>query len=192
MILRDLSTKSLKFIGIDKKWTLFLDRDGVINKRIVDDYIKKWEQFEFLPDVFTALRHFSDIFGKIFIVSNQQGIGKGLMTEKDLMEIHNKMLEQIKNNGARIDKIYFCPFKKEANSIFRKPNIGMALQAKKDFPQINFEKSIIVGDSVTDMQFGKNMKMVNVFISSDVGTIRKNQQIIDFVFKDLYEFSQNI
>jgi len=65
---------------IDKSWTLFLDRDGVINKKIDNDYVKAWEQFEFLPGVIEALKILSAKFGKIIIVTNQQGVGRQLMS----------------------------------------------------------------------------------------------------------------
>lgn len=179
-------------IKVDNTWTLFLDRDGVINKKIDNDYIKNWNNFEFINGVLEALNYLSNIFGEIFIVSNQQGIGKGLMTEDDLNIIHFKMIEKIKKNGGRIDKIYYCPYKEEENNILRKPDIGMALQAKKDFPDINLKKFVMVGDSVSDMQFGRKAKMKTILISSDLDIINKNQDIIDYYFKSLYEFSQRL
>ena len=100
---------TLKNLNIDDTWCLFLDRDGVINKRVEGDYIKKWEEFEFLPGVLEALHIFSGVFDKIFVVTNQQGIGKGLMTEIDLEHIHDEMIQEIKINGGRINKIYHSP-----------------------------------------------------------------------------------
>ena len=93
-------------IDIDKSWTLFLDRDGVINKKLENDYVKSWDEFEFLPGVLKSIQHFSQIFGKIVVVTNQQGIGKGLYTHEDLQNIHHKMIMEITNAGGRIDKVY--------------------------------------------------------------------------------------
>lgn len=183
---------NLKDLNIDKSWTLFLDRDGVINRLIVGNYVKTWEEFVFLPDTFQAMKRFSELFGKIFVVSNQQGIGKGIMTKDVLLSIHNKMTQEIGNNNGRIDKIYFCPYKKEDNSTLRKPNIGMALQAKKDFPEIKFKKSIMVGDSITDMEFGFKMKMLNVLISDDLSLIKKGGLLINYAYKNLFELSQDL
>ena len=82
--------KNLKDLRINKDWTLFLDRDGVINKKIENDYVRNWSQFEFIEGVIEALKILRNIFGKIIIVTNQRGIGRGLMTENDLHEIHKK------------------------------------------------------------------------------------------------------
>jgi len=166
-------------------WTLFLDRDGVINRKIDNDYIKLWEEFEFIPGTLDALNKLSKIFNKIIIVSNQQGIGKGLMTEADLAVIHGQMIKAIKEKGGRIDKIYFCPDLEIENSRFRKPATGMAGKAKEDFPDIDFSRSVMVGDSIIDIQFGKAVGMVTVFINT-----KKNDIIEpDYTFANLLEFS---
>jgi D-glycero-alpha-D-manno-heptose 1-phosphate guanylyltransferase len=150
-----------------KEWTLFLDRDGVLNKRIVDDYVKDPGEFEWIPGVLEALKILSEFFGKIIIVSNQQGIGKGQMTENDLEIIHSKMLNEINQHDGRVDAIYFAPQLKSENSAYRKPGIGMALQAKADFPGIDFSKSVMAGDSENDLQFGRKAGMITVFINTE-------------------------
>jgi D-glycero-D-manno-heptose 1,7-bisphosphate phosphatase len=183
---------SLKNFTIDKTWSLFLDRDGVINKRIVGDYIKKWEEFEFLPGVPEAIAKFTEVFGKIFIVTNQQGIGKGLMTDAQLDLIHNEMQSELRSYSAKIDKIYYSPFRAEEKSIFRKPNPGLARKAKIDFPMIDFEKSIMIGDSISDMQFGRNTGMHTIFISENDQMIAENKDIIDFTFSDLKSVAESI
>jgi D-glycero-D-manno-heptose 1,7-bisphosphate phosphatase len=180
---------SLKNLNIDSSWSLFLDRDGVINKRIIGDYIKKVEEFHFLPGVLDALHIFANKFGKVFVVTNQQGIGKGLMNETDLETIHNHMLTEVKAHEGRINKIYHSPYRDEENSVFRKPNPGLARKAKIDFPGIDFDKAIMVGDSITDMQFGRNAEMKTVFITSDKEQYEDNSDLIDFVFEDLKGFA---
>jgi len=178
--------RNLRTLKIDSEWTLFLDRDGVINKRIENDYVRKWEQFEFLLGVIDAMKELSSIFNRIIIVTNQRGIGKGLMTEDDLKNIHNNMLKAFLKNGIKIDGIYHCPHDYEKKICdCRKPKIGMALQAKQDFPEIDFKKSIIVGDSEADMRFGKNLGMISVLI----GTNSNLSSCADFCFGTLYEFS---
>jgi D-glycero-D-manno-heptose 1,7-bisphosphate phosphatase len=181
--------KSLKNLNIDKNWTLFLDRDGVINKKIENDYVRNWSQFNFIPNVIDALKILRKIFGKIIIVTNQRGIGRGLMSEKDLYQIHENMLNIFKENSIYIDKIYYCPhdYEKE-NCECRKPQIGLILKAKEDFPDIDFKKSIIVGDSLLDMELGKKVKMVTVYISIEKFYERK--ELIDFKFKSLFEFAK--
>lgn len=155
------------FFKIDKSWSLFLDRDGVINKKIDNDYVKKIEELEFLPSALSAISLLSNYFGKIFIVTNQQGIGKGLMTEEDLAVIHNHLNSTIQENGGQVDGIYHAPYLAHENNSMRKPNIGMALKAKEEYPLIAFEKSILVGDSSSDMEFGKNAGMTNVMIKEN-------------------------
>ena len=98
-------------------------------------------------------------------MTNQQGIGKGLMTEEDLDQIHSFLLDKVRQNGGNIDAIYHAPHLEEEASPMRKPGTGMALQAKKDFPEIEFAKSIIIGDSADDMDFGKRTNMVPVMVN---------------------------
>jgi len=183
---------TLNYLHINSSWSLFLDRDGVINKRIVGDYIKKWEEFEFLPGVLDAIQQFTELFGKLFIVTNQQGIGKGLMLETDLESIHEKMSQEIRHHGGNINKIYHSPYKEEEKSVFRKPNIGLARKAKIDFPEIEFNKSIMAGDSISDIQFGKNAGMITVFINTDQEVIDENKDLIDFHFPGLLRFAKSL
>jgi histidinol-phosphate phosphatase family protein len=151
---------------VNSDWTLFLDRDGVINERLDNDYVKNWEQFIFLPGVLEALGNFSNTFSRIFIVTNQAGIEKGLMTHEDLRTIHEHMMEYIIYHGGRIDEIYYCPYKPDLDPLCRKPNPGMALQAKKDFPEINFQLSVMVGDSHSDIIFGNRLGMKTVLVGN--------------------------
>jgi len=154
-------------IHVDTSWTLFLDRDGVINKRLVDDYVKHWGEFEFLEKVPETIAYCAKLFGTIVVVTNQQGIGKGLMTEEDLTDIHNNMKSQIESAGGRIDKVYFCPKLKTEQPNCRKPLPYMGYAAQKDFPKIDFKKSIMVGDSDSDMEFGSALGMTNIFITPE-------------------------
>ena len=179
---------TLKNLNIDKSWTLFLDRDGVINKKLDNDYVKHWIEFEFLEGVIDALKSLNSLFGTIVVVTNQQGIGKGLYRTEDLELIHKNMIYEIEYLGGKIDKVYFSPYLNSENHPTRKPGIGMALAAKNDFPQIDFSKSIIVGDSMSDMEFGRNAGMKTVYISEE----KKNDPKIDFQFASLIEFSHQL
>lgn len=159
--------KNLLNLNIDKSWTVFIDRDGVINKQIIGDYVRTLEQFEFLPGVLQAISTLSRIFGRIFIVTNQRGVSRKLILENDLEKIHNYLLEKITDSGGKIDKIYVCTHSYEDNCSCRKPHTGLALKAQQDFPEIDFKKSIMIGDSPSDMEFGKNLRMVTVYINSN-------------------------
>lgn len=146
------------------KKALFLDRDGVINRRLPGAYVQQWEEFEFLPGVLEAIAGFSSVFQYIFVVTNQQGIGKGLMSEEQLKALHQRMQTEVEAAGGRLDGIFYCPHHKELNCNCRKPAPGMALQAKELFPELDFSRSIMVGDSLSDMEFGKNLGMYTVLI----------------------------
>ena len=153
-------------LKVDNQWTLFLDRDGVINLHFPKDYVKNWDEFFFLEGALDAITHFSNMFGKIVVVTNQQGVGKGKMTEDTLRNIHNNMLNEITANGGKIDAVYAATALAEEDVLgLRKPKIGMGLQAQTDFPTIDFSKSIMVGDSITDMQFGRNLGMYTIHIA---------------------------
>lgn len=174
----------LKDLNINKDWTLFLDRDGVINKKLDNDYVKHWVEFEFLDGVFDALKYLNGIFGRIVVVTNQQGIGKGLYRTEDLELIHKNMIYEINYHGGRIDKVYFSPYLNAENHPTRKPGTGMALLAKKDFPEIDFSKSLMIGDSMSDMAFGNTLGMKTAFISDN----KTENPKIDFHFGSLNEF----
>ena len=174
---------TLKNLNINKNWTLFLDRDGVINKKIDNVYVKQWIEFEFIEGVLDALKFLNTVFGNIIVVTNQQGIGKKLYRKEDLEIIHKNMLYEIAYHGGKIDKVYFSPYLKSENHPYRKPGIGMALKAKEDISTINFKESIMVGDSMSDMEFGRNAGMKTIYISEE---ITENDKI-DFNFKSLNE-----
>ncbi|MCD6180669.1 MAG: HAD-IIIA family hydrolase [Bacteroidales bacterium] len=152
---------------LKNEWSLFLDRDGVINKRIIGGYVQKPEELEFLPGSLKALQLLSNIFKYVFIVTNQQGIGKGLMNLEDLRVVHRQMLGKIKANGGRIDSIFFCPDLATKSPNCRKPGLAMAQMAKKEFPTIDFKKSYMVGDSKSDIEFGQNAEMQCAFIIAE-------------------------
>ena len=173
-------------IKFDKSWTIFLDRDGVINEKKEKDYIKSWSEFSFTYRARESLASLSACFDKIFIVTNQGGVGKGIMTEHDLILIHEKMLKSINRKSGRIDKIYYCTDLLDSSE-FRKPNTGMALKAKLDFTSIEFRKSIMIGDSETDMLFGKTMGMKCFLINNNSFLNEMNH--FDKKFESLFEYS---
>ena len=141
---------------------LFLDRDGVINRRIADDYVRNLSQFEWLPGAIDAIVKLGKRFRYVIVVTNQQGIDKGLMSAEDVAEIHDYIIEQVQAAGGRIDRIYCCPSLETASDPNRKPGIGMGLQAKRDFPDIDFSRSLMIGDSLSDMLFAEKLGMAYI------------------------------
>jgi D-glycero-D-manno-heptose 1,7-bisphosphate phosphatase len=179
----------LDISSIDKTWTLFLDRDGVLNHEKKENYILSWDEFRFFDGVKEALKQLNDIFGVIVLVTNQRGIGKGLMTLDDLLDIHSKMMEEIKAAGGRIDKLYFCT-DLDNNSPCRKPNPGMAELAKKDFPQVNMQRSIMVGNKLSDMRFGRNAGMFTAYVATTNPEVTADDSLVDARFDDLPAFAK--
>lgn len=180
---------------IDQTWTLFLDRDGVINERLPGAYIDRWEDFQFRERVPQSISYFSSIFSKIIVVTNQQGIGKDLMTAYDLTALHHQMMEELSKFGARIDGIYFCPDLKTKIPNCRKPAPNMALAAQRDFPSIDFQKSIMVGDSLSDIQFGNALGMKTILIESKLDELEKinhSEEKIDYRFQHLWQLAEDL
>jgi histidinol-phosphate phosphatase family protein len=183
---------NLPGLSFDRSWTLFLDRDGVINRRIPGGYVTRFDEFIFLDEVKEALKIFSEIFGRIIVVSNQQGIGKGLMTAGDADMIHRKMLEEVSMAGGRIDRVFYCPFLEEDSHPDRKPSIGMALKAREEFPAISFSRSLMVGDSPTDIEFGKNAGMHTVMIGENEQAFLNQNALPDYLFPDLISLARTL
>jgi D-glycero-D-manno-heptose 1,7-bisphosphate phosphatase len=147
--------------------TLFLDRDGVINVKLDGQYVRNTDEFEFMIGAETAISKLSKIFNRILIVTNQQGIAKGIMSVKDLDLLHEYMLFELKKNGGVIDKVYYCPHLAPENCNCRKPNPGMIQQAMIDFPEIKIEDSYLIGDSDTDILAGNMMGLITVKVDNE-------------------------
>jgi D-glycero-D-manno-heptose 1,7-bisphosphate phosphatase len=147
--------------------TLFLDRDGVINVKLDGQYVKNSDEFEFMIGAEMAISKLSKIFNRILIVTNQQGIGKGIMSANDLDVLHEYMLFEVKKNGGVIDKIYYCPHLATESCNCRKPNPGMIQQAIIDFPEIKVEDSYLIGDSDTDIIAGNKMGLITVKVDNE-------------------------
>lgn len=171
--------------------TLFLDRDGVVNDEIRDGYVLRPDMFHFSAGVLTAMPILAKHFSRIILVTNQRCIGRGLLTIAGLQDIHTRMLQEIEANQGRIDKIYFCP-DVDSNSLCRKPATGMGLQAKQDFPEIDFNEAVMVGNTLSDMQFGKSLGMKTVFIPSTRPEIPFPHPLIDQRYENLLQFAQSV
>ncbi len=181
----------IPFEKIDHTWTLFLDRDGVINHEKHKDYIHTWDEFKFYDGVTDAIKIFAEIFHRIVIVTNQKGVGKGLTKPEDRALIHKNMQAEIHRTGGRLDAIYFCPDLEE-NSPNRKPNPGMGLQVIQQFPEIVTSKSIMVGNTTSDMEFGRNLGCYTVFLPTTRPEVLREDPRIDASFNSLLDFATHI
>lgn len=171
---------------IDGDWTLFLDRDGVINRRIVGGYVTSWDEFEFLPGVMEAMEIFRQKFKYIIIITNQQGIGKGLMTQEQVDAIHDQMMSEIdEHSGCDIDAIFVCPQLDTEPDNYRKPSPDMAYYAAELFPDLDLKKTIMVGDGSTDIEFGHNAGTKTVFIGDENPAADDN-------FPTLFDFAKTL
>ena len=181
----------LSLTHINKTWTLFLDRDGVINDEKHMDYVHTWEEFIFFPGVKEAIKIFGEVFGQIFVVTNQRGVGKGVTKLEDLKIIHKNMLREITEAGGRIDAIYFCTDVEET-SLNRKPNPGMGLLAKKEFPKVDFSKAIMIGNTLSDMEFGRRLGVKTILLPSDRREINQEDDRIDAIYESLISFAKTL
>lgn len=185
----DLKSAPLDLKAIDHTWTLFLDRDGVINLDKPGSYIFNTGEFVFMKGLPEAFKTFARKFGRIVVVTNQRGVGRQLMSLHDLESIHQKMLEEIDAAEGRIDAVYFCTAVENSNP-YRKPNPGMARQAIAGFPAIDMRRSVIVGNNTSDMQFGRNAGMYTVFVKTTIRDIEIPHPDIDLIFDTLADFAK--
>ncbi len=187
----ELAAAPLRLSAINKKWTLFLDRDGVINHDNPGGYIATPNEFRFTEAAPELFKKLAAVFHRIIIVTNQRGVGRGIINHQDLIEMNNNMCHKIAEAGGRIDKVYYCT-DVDSHSFFRKPNPGMALQAVKDFPDIDFKKSLIVGNSISDMKMGRYAGMHTVFVTITNKEVVLPHQDIDLPFDGLADFANSL
>ncbi|MCM8770317.1 MAG: HAD family hydrolase [Candidatus Omnitrophica bacterium] len=172
---------------------IFLDRDGVINKYPGDyKYVRNWKEFHFLSGVKKSIRQLTEAGYKIFIISNQAGVSKGIFSHKALENITKKMLKDIRDSGGDIDGVFYCTHLEEDNCLCRKPKTGLidkvVAQLKKDNIKVDFSKSFFVGDTIRDVRTGKaaGLKTILLFSGKEKPRNRRDWEISpDFTAKDL-------
>lgn len=157
------------------KKAVFLDRDGIINKKINNDYVRNWSQFEFLPEAVEALKFLCQNNFQIYIITNQRGISRGFMTEEDLNNIHQKMKQELKKHNVIIDKIYYCPHEK-GQCDCRKPKPGMLFKAANE-NYLDLPKTIFIGDNETDLQAGQAAGCKTILIKPGRNLLETVKQI---------------
>lgn len=150
---------------LTSKKVVFLDRDGVINKKPPKaDYVKKWKEFKFLPGAIQAIKLLTDKKYRLFILSNQSGIARKMLTEKNLQIIHKNMIREIKKEGGKIEEIYICPHGWDEGCDCRKPKPGMLLQASREH-FIDLRKSLFIGDDERDKQAGDAVDCKTILVN---------------------------
>lgn len=187
----EFSKPPLDLSAIDKNWTLFLDRDGVINHDNPGGYITTADEFRFTDGAPELFKKLTSVLGRIVVVTNQRGVGRGIIQYDDLIAMNTKMLRGIQQAGGAVDKIYFCT-DIDNHAFGRKPNPGMAVQAVKDFPDIDVNKSIIIGNSLSDMKFGRYAGMYTIFVTTTNKAVSLPHADIDLIFEDLSSFAASL
>ncbi len=156
---------------------VFLDRDGVINKKAREhDYIKSWREFEFLPEAITALKLLIEKGYDIFIITNQRGIARKLMTLGTVNNIHHLMQVELAKHNVSITDIYVCPHDYADDCTCRKPKPGMIFRAAKDHG-IELGNSICIGDSDSDIIAGTNAGCTSYLVSKKMSFLQITQQL---------------
>ena len=171
VIIIDVSRSSESRAGLVVA-TVFLDRDGVINRKMPEgQYVRSWLDFEMLPGVAEAIGKLNRAGMKVLVVSNQRGVALGRYTAGDVDAIHESLQKVLGAEGAHVDRFYFCPHDREACAC-RKPLIGLFEQARAEFPEIEAETSVMIGDSLSDIEFGRRAGMHTFFIVGAAETRR--------------------
>ena len=168
---------------------VFLDRDGVIN--IEKNYLYKIEEFEFFDGVFDTLNYLQLLGYKLFIITNQSGIGRGYYTQRDFDILTEWMLEEFKNNGINISQVELCPHEPNANCMCRKPKTGM-IDTILTKHQINLKKSWLVGDKNSDIQCAKNAKIKNTIQVKSGHDFNESESNADFICSSIKEVASII
>jgi D-glycero-D-manno-heptose 1,7-bisphosphate phosphatase len=147
--------------------TVFLDRDGVLNRKLPEgEYVSAWEHFHLLPGAAEAIGKLKRAGLRVLVVSNQRGVALGLYRAEDVDRIHAQLQDELAARGAQVDGFYFCPHDKGACNC-RKPLPGLFHEAQSQFPDIQPETSLMIGDSISDIEFGRNLGMTTIFIDGD-------------------------
>jgi D-glycero-D-manno-heptose 1,7-bisphosphate phosphatase len=156
----------------------FIDRDGTINRKLPDDqYVTRWEQVDFLPDVAEAIALLNRSGFLVVVVSNQRCVAKGLISAAALEAIHRRMCDELARRGARIDAVYYCPHEEYPPCVCRKPAPGMLFTAAQEH-EIDLTASWMIGDSEIDVQAGRNAGCKTARLLSNVDGTQCNSDVV--------------
>lgn len=168
----DRLPRAAKFL--ERRKIIFLDRDGTINERPEKArYIMKWGDFKFLPGVIEAIKMLAASGYEIYVITNQSGIGRGVMTLEDLENIHTRLKSELFKSGAQINGIYFCPHDWDEGCSCRKPNIGLFLRAARE-NCLDLSKTIFIGDDERDLTTGNKAGITTFLVDA-------NKNLLDIV-----------
>ena len=154
--------------GLTHPGVAFLDRDGTINRKAPEgDYVKRPDEVSLLPGAADAIRRLNDSGVTVLVVSNQRGIALGRMSERDLADVNAELADQLAAAaGARVDAFFHCPHD-VGECDCRKPGTGMFRQALERFPRIDLGRSVVIGDSESDTEAGRALRMATILLGVD-------------------------
>ena len=151
--------------------TIFLDRDGVINRNSAPgDYVKTWEEFQFLPGALAAIARLTKAGFRLLVITNQACISKGIVSWTTMYEIHARMMQEVNRAGGHLEAVLCCPHLEGAGCGSRKPAPGLILRAQAEY-QVDLGRAILVGDSVRDMQTGAAVGVPTIMVLSGIGQV---------------------
>ena len=148
-----------------KNKAVFLDRDGVINEKR-NDHVKSINEFKIFSGVGNAIKLLRNKGYLVIIITNQSAIGRKIISEKKLDEIHTELKNYLNQHDAYVDSIYYCPHTPEENCNCRKPKPGLLIKATSDF-DIDLEKSYFIGDSESDLNAAKEARCKGILLEND-------------------------
>jgi D-glycero-D-manno-heptose 1,7-bisphosphate phosphatase len=180
---------------------IFLDRDGTINEEV--DFLTSPKDLKIIPKSAEAIKEANKLGLRVIVATNQSGIARGLLSEKQLGDIHNELLRKLAEHGAYIDKFYYCPhhpeigegkYRKDCEC--RKPGIGMLQRAAKDFG-LDLSKSFVIGDKKIDIETGNNAGSIPILVLTGYGKqeleiCRTNKLKISYVAENIFDAVQYI
>jgi histidinol-phosphate phosphatase family protein len=188
-----LDVRQLVAERADRTWCLFVDRDGVVNRRIVDDYVRSWADFEWMPKAQDALKTLRAWAPHVVVVTNQQGIGKGLMSIDDVAEIHEHVQADLAPAGVTLDGFQVCPHLESLQCSCRKPRPGLVLDWLTKHPTVEPSLSVMVGDSPSDMELAHNVaSAVGGCVSIGIGGHASDNGFADASFESLWAFAVTV
>lgn len=173
-----------------KKKALLLDRDGVLNEEKTDSYIFTPDEFIWLPGVLEAMSLLKNQFDYLFVVTNQRGIARKLMTEEDLKKIHTKMEQDLLEVGVKLNGVYYAKGM-DLKDNMRKPNPGMGQLIEQNFPDIHWEESVMIGNNLSDMEFGRNFPLKTILLTTTQPPIPLPHPLIDEQHPDLINWAKS-
>lgn len=149
--------------------TIFLDRDGVINRNPPNrGYVKKWEEFAFIPNAREAIRDLTENDYRIIVITNQSGIGRGLYSKESVADIHSRMVAEVSKAGGKVDAVYYCPHHPNAGCECRKPKPGMLTRAAREH-HIELSNAYLIGDWTTDIEAGQSVGATTFLVLTGLG-----------------------